>query len=324
MSTLLYVQSSLYGAQGASSQLAERFVAQWLSSNPDGRVIRRDLAADPVPHLTAERFQAFNTAPEARTPDQQAVVAYSDALIDELRSADAIVLGVPMYNFSVPSTLRTYFDHIARAGVTFRYTSAGPEGLLAGRRAYVFVTRGGVYGAAADTQVAVSAPVPGLHRYRIGVRVRRRARSRRGITAQEPGGGACSDRRPHRDCTGSVASIVRRIDDVLACIIDSTVAAMRTAGASTSILFCASASAAHGAVAAEAARSLDELPAGAGRDALVRSCLGCHGARRRARARQDPIGVGRGDGTHDRSRRRDRRGRSRILLDYLADVAAAH
>jgi FMN-dependent NADH-azoreductase len=153
MSTLLYVQSSLYGARGASSQLAERFVAQWLSSNPGGRVIRRDLAADPVPHLTAERFQAFNTAPEARTTEQQAVVAYSDALIDELRSADIVVFGVPMYNFSVPSTLRTYFDHIARAGVTFRYTSDGPEGLLAGRRAYVFVTRGGVYSAAADTQV---------------------------------------------------------------------------------------------------------------------------------------------------------------------------
>lgn len=133
--------------------LQRRFVAEWLSNNPGGRVIRRDLAADPAPHLTAERFQAFNTAPEARTPEQRAVVAYSDALIEELRSADTVVLGVPMYNFSVPSTLRTYFDHIARAGVTFRYTSAGPEGLLAGRRAYVFVTRGGVYGAAADTQV---------------------------------------------------------------------------------------------------------------------------------------------------------------------------
>lgn len=153
MSTLLYVQSSLYGAQGASSQLAERFVAQWLSNNPGGRVIRRDLAADPAPHLTAERFQAFNTAPDARTTEQQAVVAYSDALIDELRSADTVVFGVPMYNFSVPSTLRSYFDHIARAGVTFRYTGAGPEGLLAGRRAYVFVTRGGVYSDAADTQV---------------------------------------------------------------------------------------------------------------------------------------------------------------------------
>ena len=152
MTTLLYVRTSLYGAQAASSQLAERFVAEWLARNPGGRVIERDLAADPVPHLTAERFQAFNTPPESRTPEQQAVVAYSDALIDELRSADTIVLAVPMYNFGVPSTLRTYFDHVARAGVTFRYSSAGPEGLLAGRRAYVFVTRGGVYGGEHDTQ----------------------------------------------------------------------------------------------------------------------------------------------------------------------------
>ena len=152
MSTLLYVRTSLYGAQGASSQLAERFVAQWRVRHPGGHVITRDLAADPAPHLTAERFQAFTTRFEDRTPEQQAVVDYSDALIDELRAADTIVLAVPMYNFGVPSTLRTYFDHIARAGVTFRYTSAGPEGLLTGRRAYVFVTRGGVYGGEHDTQ----------------------------------------------------------------------------------------------------------------------------------------------------------------------------
>ena len=152
MNTLLYVRTSLYGVQGQSSRLAERFVADWLKRNQGGRVITRDLAADPAPHLTAERFQAFGTAPADRTPEQQAVVAYSDALIDELRSADTIVLGVPMYNFSVPSTLRAYFDHIARAGVTFRYTSAGPEGLLKGRRTVVFVARGGVYGEGSETQ----------------------------------------------------------------------------------------------------------------------------------------------------------------------------
>jgi FMN-dependent NADH-azoreductase len=152
MSTLLYVRTSLYGAQAASSQLAERFIAEWRTRNPGGQVITRDLAANPVPHLTAERFQAFNTRPEERTLEQQAVVDYSDALIDELRVADTVVLAVPMYNFGVPSTLRTYFDHVARAGVTFRYTSTGPEGLLAGRRAYVFVTRGGIYDGAADTQ----------------------------------------------------------------------------------------------------------------------------------------------------------------------------
>ena len=152
MNTLLYVRTSLYGAQGASSQLAERFIAEWRVRHPGGHVITRDLAADPAPHLTAERFQAFNTRPEERTAEQQSVVDYSDALIDELRVADTIVLAVPMYNFGVPSTLRTYFDHVARAGVTFRYTSAGPEGLLTGRRAYVFVTRGGIYGGEHDTQ----------------------------------------------------------------------------------------------------------------------------------------------------------------------------
>jgi FMN-dependent NADH-azoreductase len=152
MKTLLYVRTSLYGEQGQSSQLAERFVADWRRRHPDGQVTTRDLAADPAPHLTAERFRAFSLAPADRTPEQQANVAYSDALIDELRSADTVVLAVPMYNFSVPSTLRAYFDHVARAGVTFRYTSTGPEGLLKGRRTLVFVARGGVYDEGADTQ----------------------------------------------------------------------------------------------------------------------------------------------------------------------------
>jgi FMN-dependent NADH-azoreductase len=152
MKTLLNVRTSLYGAKARSSQLADRFIANWLTRNPDGRVITRDLAAEPAPHLTAERFQAFATKPEERTDEEQDIVAYSDALIEEVRSADTIVLSVPMYNFSVPSTLRAYFDHIARAGVTFQYTSTGPQGLLGGRLAYVFITRGGVYSETADTQ----------------------------------------------------------------------------------------------------------------------------------------------------------------------------
>ncbi len=154
MKTLLNVRTSLFGTQGASSQLADRFIADWLRRNPGGRVVTRDLAADPVPHLTAERFVAFGTSPQDRSPEQHAAVAYSDALIEEVRNADSIVLGVPMYNFSVPSTLRAYFDQLARAGVTFLYTSAGPEGLLKGRSAFVFITRGGVYAAGADTQSA--------------------------------------------------------------------------------------------------------------------------------------------------------------------------
>jgi FMN-dependent NADH-azoreductase len=81
------------------------------------------------------------------------VAAFSDALIDELRAADVIVLGLPMYNFGVPSSLKAYFDHVARAGVTFRYTEKGAEGMLKGKKAYVFATRGGLYaGTPADTQ----------------------------------------------------------------------------------------------------------------------------------------------------------------------------
>lgn len=152
MSTLLRINASLAGANGQSSLLAQHFVADWQATHPEGRVITRDLASDPVPHLTAERFQAFLSQPDARTDEQRMHAEYSDALIEELKAADTIVFAVPMYNFSVPSTLRAYFDHIARAGVTFRYTANGPEGLLKGKKAYVFITRGGFYPDAADTQ----------------------------------------------------------------------------------------------------------------------------------------------------------------------------
>ena len=152
MSTLLQINASLAGANGQSSRLAQRFVADWQAKNPECRVITRDLASEPVPHLTAERFQAFLSQPEARTEEQRTHAEYSDALIEEIKNADTIVFAVPMYNFSVPSTLRAYFDHIARGGVTFRYTATGPEGLLKGKKAYVFITRGGFYADAADTQ----------------------------------------------------------------------------------------------------------------------------------------------------------------------------
>jgi FMN-dependent NADH-azoreductase len=152
MSTLLQINASLAGANGQSSRLSQRFVADWQAKHPDGRVIARDLSSEPVPHLTAERFQAFLSRPDARTAEQRAVSEYSDTLIEELKAADTIVFAVPMYNFSVPSTLRAYFDHIARAGVTFRYTANGAEGLLKGKTAYVFITRGGIYADAADTQ----------------------------------------------------------------------------------------------------------------------------------------------------------------------------
>jgi len=155
MKTLLQVNASLFSDHGQSSQLAARFVQEWQREHGDARVISRDLAREPLPHLSAERFQAFITKPEDRTAEQAAHAGASDALIDELKQADTIVIGLPMYNFGIPSTLKAYFDHVARAGHTFRYTEKGPEGLLKGKRAVIFAARGGLYaGTPADTQTA--------------------------------------------------------------------------------------------------------------------------------------------------------------------------
>ena len=155
MSKLLKINASLFSANGQSSQLAERFAAAWQASHPGSRVVERDLAANPVPHLDGARFMAFLAKPEERSAEQQAVVDFSDALIAELRAADVIVIGLPMYNFGIPSQLKAYFDHLARAGVTFRYTANGPEGLITGKKVYVLATRGGVYaGTPQDSQTA--------------------------------------------------------------------------------------------------------------------------------------------------------------------------
>lgn len=155
MTTLLQLNTSLFSTDGQSTRLADRFVADYVAAMPDTKVAVRDLAKNPVPHLSAARFQAFLTKPEDRTLDQQREANVSDALVDEIKAADVIVLGLPLYNFGVPSTLKAYFDHIARAGITFRYTEAGPAGLLQGKRVVVFATRGGKHaGTPRDTQTA--------------------------------------------------------------------------------------------------------------------------------------------------------------------------
>jgi len=151
MKTILHLTSSIFAEGGQSSRLADEFVAQF----PGARTFRRDLARDPVPHLDAERFGAFLAKPGARTAAQEKVLEYSDALISELKAADTIVVGLPMYNFGLPSQLKAYFDHVARAGVTFRYTEKGAVGLLTGKKAYVFAARGGLYrDTPRDTQTA--------------------------------------------------------------------------------------------------------------------------------------------------------------------------
>jgi FMN-dependent NADH-azoreductase len=143
---ILQIKASVLGANSQSSRLADEFIAQF----PGAEVVERDLGAAGVPHLDGARVAAFFAKPDERNPEQKAIVAYSDALIDEVRRADIIVLGLPMYNFGVPSQLKAWFDHIARAGETFKYTEKGAVGLLTGKKAYVFAARGGVYAGTAN------------------------------------------------------------------------------------------------------------------------------------------------------------------------------
>jgi FMN-dependent NADH-azoreductase len=156
MTTLLQINASIHNDSGQSSRLANQFVETFRARYPEAKVVVRDVAAaEPVPHLTAERFGAFITKSEERSDAQHAVVAYSDALIEEIKQADVVVIGLPMYNFGVPSQLKAYFDHIARAGVTFAYTAKGPAGKLTGKKVYVFAARGGQYsGTPMDTQTS--------------------------------------------------------------------------------------------------------------------------------------------------------------------------
>jgi len=153
MKTLLVVKSSLFGDHGQSAELAAEFVQLWNQRNPGGRVLVRDLVASPLPHLDASRFAALGSDPAQRSAEQAAVVADSDVLVAELQAADELLLAVPMYNFAVPTQLKSWFDHITRAGVTFRYTASGAEGLLGDKPTTVIATRGGFYaGTPADSQ----------------------------------------------------------------------------------------------------------------------------------------------------------------------------
>ncbi len=147
---VLNIRSSANGAGSVSNRLADAFLAKL-----DGaQVTVRDVGAQPLPHLVPETVAAIRATPS--TPAELEARALSDALIAELQAADLIVIGSPMYNFGMSSTLRTWFDHVLRAGVTFRYTEAGPEGLLKGKKVIVIQSRAGLYSegpaAAMDSQ----------------------------------------------------------------------------------------------------------------------------------------------------------------------------
>lgn len=151
---ILQINASARSAGANSTRLADTVTARLLARHPEASVELRDLAAEPHPVLDEPALGALFTPAEQRTPEQAARVALDDALIAQVQAVDAIVLGVPMYNFGVPVQLKTWIDAIARAGVTFRYTADGPEGLLKGKKVYVALARGGLYrDTPADSQV---------------------------------------------------------------------------------------------------------------------------------------------------------------------------
>ena len=146
MSTILYINSSVRSTDSISRQLTGEFVEKLKAAHPGARVIERDLAKNPVPHLSEQMMGAYFTPAEQRSEEQKRTVKLSDDLVAELLSADIVVIGAPMYNFSVSSTLKAWIDHVARAGVTFKYNEQGvPVGLVNGKKFYVFTARGGVY-----------------------------------------------------------------------------------------------------------------------------------------------------------------------------------
>lgn len=154
MSTALVLTSSALGEASVSNRLIGNMVEQLRRQEPGLTIIERDLGASPVPHLSFDCAAALRGEPQ--NAEQRQARALSDTLIAELTAADTIVIGAPMYNFGIPSTLKAWFDHILRAGVTFRYTEAGPEGLIKNKRVIVVMTRGGLYSegpaAAMDSQ----------------------------------------------------------------------------------------------------------------------------------------------------------------------------
>jgi FMN-dependent NADH-azoreductase len=145
MSTILQINSAARSQGAQSTLLADELSAKLLQKNSGAKLVVRDLLSDNLPHLNGDVIGAFFTPPDQRTHDQQALLVKSDELIAELQAADIIVIAAPLYNFGISSQLKTYFDLIARVGVTFRQTATGAEGLVQGKKAYVVSARGGKY-----------------------------------------------------------------------------------------------------------------------------------------------------------------------------------
>jgi FMN-dependent NADH-azoreductase len=145
MTQLLVIESSANLASSVSRDLTRAFLAGYQTAHADAEVVTHDLVADPVPHLGVDLIGGFFGKPEELTEAQEAAIALSDKLISQVETASVIAIGVPMYNFGIPSSLKAWIDHIVRAGRTFRYTENGPQGLLTGKKVVLLLASGGVY-----------------------------------------------------------------------------------------------------------------------------------------------------------------------------------
>ena len=145
MAILLKIDSSPMGENSISRKLTAEFAATWRKAHPGGIVVSRDLTKTEIPVVNRAWIGAAHTREDSHSPEQKEALAISDTLIAELQKADEYVFGVPMHNFSIPSTLKLWIDQVARAGKTFSYGADGPKGLLTGKKATVLIASGGVY-----------------------------------------------------------------------------------------------------------------------------------------------------------------------------------
>lgn len=143
MSNILYLTASIRSDTDSISRGLGQSIVDGLAAKSGASITTRDIAAETLPFVSAERFGANLTAPADRTPEQADLAAIADALIAELQAADTIVIASPVYNFGPPASLKAWADLVARAGTTFHYTATGPEGLLTGKKAYLAIASGG-------------------------------------------------------------------------------------------------------------------------------------------------------------------------------------
>ncbi|WP_457935973.1 FMN-dependent NADH-azoreductase [Mesorhizobium sp. 10J20-29] len=158
MSTTLLVTSSPRGAASHSTRIATDLAARLQEANPASRLVVRDLAASPLPYIDPDYYTGIYTPAEARTPRQAEVVGVSDEVLDQVLDADTIILATGLINFNISSTLKSWIDHVARAGRSFSYGENGPKGLVTGKKVYIVLASGGIYSEGAAVQMDHAVP----------------------------------------------------------------------------------------------------------------------------------------------------------------------